>query len=77
MILSDHDVNDINIYNLMQAGQELERNFGGKAANLVKSCGKSATYLVALITCHFPGIPYFTCFMMLLVTIVLHLNLFF
>ncbi|XP_043708144.1 queuosine salvage protein-like [Telopea speciosissima] len=40
---------------LHEVGQELERNFGGKAANLVESCGKSAVYLVALITRHFPG----------------------
>lgn len=38
-----------------EVGLELERSFGGEAANLVKSSGKSAVSLVALITKHFPG----------------------
>lgn len=40
---------------LHEVGLELERSFGGEAANIVKSCGKSAVTLVALITRHFPG----------------------
>ncbi|KAK9135326.1 hypothetical protein Syun_014656 [Stephania yunnanensis] len=40
---------------LHEVGLELERSFGGKAANLVESCGKSAASLVALIARHFPG----------------------
>ncbi|XP_047311506.1 queuosine salvage protein-like [Impatiens glandulifera] len=40
---------------LHEVGCELERNFEGKASNLVESCGKSAEKLVALITRHFPG----------------------
>ncbi|KAK4584840.1 hypothetical protein RGQ29_022501 [Quercus rubra] len=40
---------------LHEVGCELERSFDGKASNLVKSCGKSALKLVALVTRHFPG----------------------
>ncbi|XP_057788669.1 uncharacterized protein LOC131005663 [Salvia miltiorrhiza] len=40
---------------LHEVGFELEKSFDGKAANLVKSCEKSAGKLVALITSHFPG----------------------
>nr|XP_023870457.1 queuosine salvage protein-like [Quercus suber]POE88720.1 upf0553 protein [Quercus suber] len=40
---------------LHEVGYELERSFDGKASNLVKSCGKSALKLVALVTRHFPG----------------------
>ncbi|KAI3871302.1 hypothetical protein MKW92_044251 [Papaver armeniacum] len=40
---------------LHEVGKELERNFGGKAVNIVESCGKSAVSLVATITRHFPG----------------------
>ncbi|KAF8404902.1 hypothetical protein HHK36_009797 [Tetracentron sinense] len=40
---------------LHEVGFELERSFGGKAANIVESCGKSAANLVALIARHFPG----------------------
>ncbi|XP_058080818.1 uncharacterized protein LOC131228985 [Magnolia sinica] len=40
---------------LHEVGLELERNFEGKATNLVEACGKSAVSLVALITRHFPG----------------------
>ncbi|XP_077233784.1 uncharacterized protein LOC143876060 isoform X1 [Tasmannia lanceolata] len=40
---------------LHEVGLELERSFGGKAANLVASCGKSAASLVDLIARHFPG----------------------
>lgn len=40
---------------LHEVGCELERSFDGKASNLVKSCGKSALELVALVTRHFPG----------------------
>ncbi|XP_010277071.1 PREDICTED: UPF0553 protein-like [Nelumbo nucifera] len=40
---------------LHEVGKELEKNFGGKAVNLVSSCGKSAVALVALVTRHFPG----------------------
>ncbi|CAI0406329.1 unnamed protein product [Linum tenue] len=40
---------------LHEVGYELERSFGGKASNLVKSCEKSASMLVATITSHFPG----------------------
>ncbi|KDP32059.1 hypothetical protein JCGZ_12520 [Jatropha curcas] len=40
---------------LHEVGFELERNFGGKASNLVESCEKSAAKLVATITSHFPG----------------------
>ncbi|XP_065876750.1 uncharacterized protein [Euphorbia lathyris] len=40
---------------LHEVGLELERSFGGKASNLVESCGKSAAKLVATITSHFPG----------------------
>ncbi|XP_008787167.1 queuosine salvage protein-like [Phoenix dactylifera] len=40
---------------LHEVGLELERSFGGQAANLVKSCGNSAITLVALVTRHFPG----------------------
>lgn len=40
---------------LHEVGRELERNFKGKASNLVESCGKSAVKLVALITRCFPG----------------------
>ncbi|KAL4644646.1 hypothetical protein ACB092_02G179500 [Castanea dentata] len=40
---------------LHEVGCELERSFDGKASNLVKSCGKSALNLVALVTRHFPG----------------------
>ncbi|XP_073266640.1 uncharacterized protein [Populus alba] len=36
-------------------GFELERSFGGKASNLVESCGRSAAKLVATIASHFPG----------------------
>lgn len=40
---------------LHEVGFELERSFGGKASNIVDSCGKSALKLVAVITQHFPG----------------------
>ncbi|XP_057501612.1 uncharacterized protein LOC130785444 [Actinidia eriantha] len=40
---------------LHEVGLELERNFDGKASNLVDSCGKSAVELVTLVTRHFPG----------------------
>ncbi|XP_052195996.1 uncharacterized protein LOC127803638 [Diospyros lotus] len=40
---------------LHEVGLELERNFEGKASNLVKLCGKSAVKLVELVTSHFPG----------------------
>ncbi|THG18106.1 hypothetical protein TEA_024571 [Camellia sinensis var. sinensis] len=40
---------------LHEVGLELERNFEGKASNLVDSCGKSAVKLVTLVTRHFPG----------------------
>ncbi|KAH9663918.1 Queuosine salvage protein [Citrus sinensis] len=40
---------------LHEVGFELERNFGGKASNLVELCGKSAAKLVALVTRHFAG----------------------
>ncbi|KAM0937770.1 putative queuosine salvage protein family [Dioscorea sansibarensis] len=40
---------------LHEVGQELERSFGGEAANLVKGCGKSAVSLVTLVARHFPG----------------------
>ncbi|KAF9600739.1 hypothetical protein IFM89_012183 [Coptis chinensis] len=40
---------------LHEVGMELEKNFGGKAANIVESCGKSAVSLVAMIARHFPG----------------------
>ncbi|KAL2528354.1 Queuosine salvage protein [Forsythia ovata] len=38
-----------------EVGFELERSFEGKASKLVESCEKSASKLVSLITCHFPG----------------------
>ncbi|GKB28956.1 queuosine salvage protein-like protein, partial [Tanacetum coccineum] len=38
-----------------EVGFELERSFGGKASNIVESCGKSATNLVSTIARHFPG----------------------
>ena len=44
------------VMNMAQVGLELERNFDGKASNLVDSCGKSAVELVTLVTRHFPGI---------------------
>ncbi|CAM8989392.1 unnamed protein product [Rhodiola kirilowii] len=40
---------------LHEVGYELERSFGGKASNLVGSCGKSAVKLVTTIAQHFPG----------------------
>ncbi|XP_027361831.1 queuosine salvage protein-like isoform X2 [Abrus precatorius] len=40
---------------LHEVGIELERNFEGKASNLVECCGKSAVSLVALVARHFPG----------------------
>uniref|UniRef100_A0A1D1Y157 Queuosine 5'-phosphate N-glycosylase/hydrolase n=1 Tax=Anthurium amnicola TaxID=1678845 RepID=A0A1D1Y157_9ARAE len=40
---------------LHEVGQVLERSFGGKAVNLVETCGKSAVTLVSLIAQHFPG----------------------
>ncbi|XP_020518173.1 UPF0553 protein isoform X2 [Amborella trichopoda] len=40
---------------LHEVGLELENSFGGKATNLVDSCGSSAAALVDLITRHFPG----------------------
>ncbi|TKY70648.1 UPF0553 protein [Spatholobus suberectus] len=40
---------------LHEVGIELERNFEGKASNLVECCGKSAVNLVALVARHFPG----------------------
>jgi hypothetical protein len=39
----------------MKVGLELERSFGGSAANLVESAGNSAASLIELITRHFPG----------------------
>ncbi|RLM85249.1 UPF0553 protein-like [Panicum miliaceum] len=39
---------------LHEVGLELERSFGGQAANLVKSAGNSAATLIELITRHFP-----------------------
>lgn len=38
-----------------EVGFELEKSFKGKASNIVESCGKSATNLVATIARHFPG----------------------
>ncbi|KAJ8769281.1 hypothetical protein K2173_002485 [Erythroxylum novogranatense] len=40
---------------LHEVGCELEKSYGGKASNLVDSCGKSAAKLVATVTSHFPG----------------------
>ncbi|KAJ6916428.1 hypothetical protein NC652_018971 [Populus alba x Populus x berolinensis] len=40
---------------LHEVGFELERSFGGKASNLVESCGRSAAKLVATIASHFAG----------------------
>ncbi|KAK6923973.1 Queuosine salvage protein family [Dillenia turbinata] len=40
---------------LHEVGRELENSFGGKASNLVESCGNSAVKLVTLIARHFPG----------------------
>ncbi|GAV58711.1 DUF2419 domain-containing protein, partial [Cephalotus follicularis] len=40
---------------LNEVGLVLEKDFEGKASNLVESCGKSAVKLVALVTRHFPG----------------------
>ncbi|KAK6923135.1 Queuosine salvage protein family [Dillenia turbinata] len=40
---------------LHEVGCELEISFGGKASNLVESCGNSAVKLVTLIARHFPG----------------------
>ncbi|XP_056696900.1 uncharacterized protein [Spinacia oleracea] len=40
---------------LHEVGRVLEKNFEGKASNLVESCEKSAVKLVALVTRHFPG----------------------
>uniref|UniRef100_A0A7N0T5M1 Queuosine 5'-phosphate N-glycosylase/hydrolase n=1 Tax=Kalanchoe fedtschenkoi TaxID=63787 RepID=A0A7N0T5M1_KALFE len=40
---------------LHEVGYELERSFDGKAANLVESCGKSASKLVRTIAQHFSG----------------------
>ncbi|KAF5176972.1 Queuosine salvage protein [Thalictrum thalictroides] len=40
---------------LHEVGLELEKNFGGKAANIVEACGKSAATLVATIARQFPG----------------------
>lgn len=40
---------------LHEVGIELERNFDGKASNLVEQSGKSAMNLVALVARHFPG----------------------
>lgn len=40
---------------LHEVGRQLEKNFEGKASNLVESCGKSAVKLVELVACHFPG----------------------
>jgi len=39
----------------LKVGLELERSFGGQAANLVKSAENSAATLIELITRHFPG----------------------
>lgn len=44
------------LMSMTQVGLELEKNFEGKASNLVASCGKSAEKLVTLVTRHFPGI---------------------
>ncbi|XP_027361832.1 queuosine salvage protein-like isoform X3 [Abrus precatorius] len=41
---------------LHEVGIELERNFEGKASNLVECCGKSAVSLVALVARHFPDL---------------------
>lgn len=46
-------------YFMSQVGFELERSFGGKASNIVDSCGKSALKLVAVITQHFPGTNFY------------------
>ncbi|KAK3125555.1 hypothetical protein QOZ80_7BG0606500 [Eleusine coracana subsp. coracana] len=40
---------------LHEVGLELQRSFGGEAANLVKAAGNSAATLIELITRHFPG----------------------
>ncbi|GLJ12920.1 hypothetical protein SUGI_0200560 [Cryptomeria japonica] len=40
---------------LHEVGTELEKSFGGKAANLVTAAGNSAVALVELVTRHFPG----------------------
>lgn len=40
---------------IFQVGKVLEKRFGGKAANLVEACGKSAMTLVSLIAQNFPG----------------------
>ncbi|KAJ9177358.1 hypothetical protein P3X46_012585 [Hevea brasiliensis] len=40
---------------LHEVGFELKRSFGGKASNLVETCGKSAAKLVATVTSLFPG----------------------
>ena len=47
------------ISSIFQVGSVLEESFGGKAANLVKSCGNSASTLVHLLTQYFPGKCYF------------------
>ncbi|CAL9056003.1 uncharacterized protein LOC135676749 [Musa acuminata AAA Group] len=40
---------------LHEVGLELERNFGGEAANLVKASKNSAASLISIITSNFPG----------------------
>lgn len=40
---------------LHEVGTELEKSFGGKAANLVTAAGNSVVCLVELVTRHFPG----------------------
>lgn len=55
---------------MAQVGLELEKNFEGKASNLVDSCGKSAEKLVTLVTRHFPGI-----FVLVLVTLVVDMEI--
>ncbi|KAG4925158.1 hypothetical protein JHK87_050698 [Glycine soja] len=41
-----------------RVGIELERNFEGKASNLVECSGKSAMNVAALVARHFPGIAF-------------------
>jgi hypothetical protein len=48
-------LNHLLLCRLVKVGLELEKSFGGSAANLVKSAGNSAASLIELITRHFPG----------------------
>jgi hypothetical protein len=38
-----------------EVGRELARSFGGSAATMIRSAGRSAVRLVQLVTAHFPG----------------------